>query len=87
MQVNDQTQKILTKYGEILQTSKNKITCVLKNGQHLILYFEDDLLVLKTLLIDANGVQFAKTNWFQPQYVIPCENNKDLTEILGSIEK
>lgn len=87
MQVNDQTMKTLTKYGEVLQTTKNKIVCSLKTGQHLILYFEDDLVSLRTLLIDSNGVQFAKINQFQPQYSIPCENNKDLTEILSSIEK
>ena len=43
MQVNDQTMKTLAKYGEVLQTTKNKIVCSLKTGQHLILDFEDDL--------------------------------------------
>lgn len=87
MQVNDQTMKILAKYGEVLQTTKNKIVCCLKTGQHIILHFEEDIVFLRTLLIDSNGIQFAKANQFQSQYYMPCENNKDLTEILSSIEK
>lgn len=87
MNINDQTLKTLNKHGDVLLTNQKKIITLLKCGLHMVLDVENDFLTLKSLINDSNGIQFAKTNFCKSQFIMPCEDNKDLLEILNSIEK
>ena len=83
MLVNEQTLKIINKHGDVLLTNDKKIIALLNNKLHLIIDLKNDVAYLKTLLLDNNGIQFAKQNFYKPEYVMPCLNNKDLSEILN----
>lgn len=84
MIVNDQTLKMINKHGEVLLTNDKRIIALLNNKLHLVLDLKNNVAYLKTLLVDGSGIQFAKQNPFKPEYAIPCENNKDLSEILNA---
>ena len=86
MITNERTLSTLKKYGELLLCNGSKYVVETKDKSHIILYPKDDIILICRLLINGSGVNFATINTDRPQIVMECENNKDLKEILESIE-
>lgn len=86
METNDRTLSVLKKYGELLLANGKKMIIEMKDGTHATLYPNDDTLILSHLLYNTGAINFATANTDKPEIYVPCGNNKELKEILETLE-